>query len=92
MSYSYDPDVLTHSKGAPITDSIAIKVTDLGNASSDGTLDIAITDTAPQAKDDSSRIHNDSSSSMESGNAWTKAKDSAAGGRLETKPGTYVDT
>jgi len=90
VSYSYDPDVLVHAKDAPITDSIVIKVTDLGNASSDGTLDIAITDTAPQAKDDGVSISEDSASNPVSGNVLTNDTASADGGSMVTTIGKFV--
>ncbi|WP_369959742.1 retention module-containing protein [Pseudomonas benzenivorans] len=68
VSYTYDPNVLSHSAGAPIVDSIAISVTDANGVSRGDNLDIAITDSTPTALDDVNSINEDAASSSVSGN------------------------
>ncbi|MBO1518032.1 VCBS domain-containing protein, partial [Psychrobacter sp. F2608] len=59
MSYSYDPEVQEHTENAPVLDEIAIIATDSNGKTSNGSLDIAITDSAPVAKDDANSVTED---------------------------------
>ncbi|WP_288998692.1 VCBS domain-containing protein, partial [uncultured Psychrobacter sp.] len=59
VSYSYDPEVQNHTTDAPVLDEIAIIVTDSNGKTSNGSLDIAITDSAPVAKDDTNSVTED---------------------------------
>ncbi|WP_374337430.1 retention module-containing protein, partial [Leeia sp.] len=68
VSYSYDPNVQTHSGGTPIVDHISIKVTDANGVSSTDSLDIGITDDAPVAKNDNASITEDASPNTVNGN------------------------
>ncbi|QID17096.1 retention module-containing protein [Nitrogeniibacter mangrovi] len=71
VSYTYDPNVLTHTGGAPITDAIAIEVLDANGVSSTDSLDIAITDVGPTAAADSNSITEDASPNTVSGNVYS---------------------
>ena len=74
VSYTYDPKVLTHTGSAPITDSIGIVVTDANGVSTNGSLDIAITDSKPVAVDDGNSITEDATPNTVSGNVLTDSK------------------
>ncbi|RMF46542.1 MAG: hypothetical protein D6755_06475, partial [Anaerolineae bacterium] len=71
VSYTYDPNVLTHSGGNPITDSIAITVNAADGQSATDTLDIAITDSTPTAVADTASITEDASPNTVSGDVLT---------------------
>ncbi|MDE2416865.1 MAG: retention module-containing protein [Burkholderiales bacterium] len=59
VSYSYDPNVLTHTGSAPIVDHVPLTITDANGVTGSGSLDISITDSTPTAVNDSNAITED---------------------------------
>ncbi|WP_201545463.1 VCBS domain-containing protein [Psychrobacter sp. H7-1] len=59
VEYTYDPEVQNHETDAPVLDEIAIIVTDSNSNEGRGSLDIAITDSAPVAVADTRTVTED---------------------------------
>ena len=59
VEYTYDPEVQNHETDVPVLDKIAIIVTDSNNNKGRGSLDIAITDSAPVAVADTRTVTED---------------------------------
>ncbi|PIV91677.1 MAG: adhesin, partial [Gallionellales bacterium CG17_big_fil_post_rev_8_21_14_2_50_54_146] len=73
VSYSYDPDVLSHTGSAPIIDPISLTVTDANGITGTGQINIGITDSLPVAVDDAASITEDASPNTVTGNVLTDA-------------------
>ncbi|WP_018150070.1 retention module-containing protein, partial [Leeia oryzae] len=90
VSYTYDPNVLHHTDGVPIIDSISITLTDDNAVSQSDTLDIAITDTGPTAVDDSNSITENATPNTVSGNVLTGSGADTVGADTNANPVTAV--
>ena len=71
VSYTYDPNVLTHTSSAPIVDHLSIKLIDANGVQSSDSLDITITDSLPAAANDTAGIVEDAVPNTVTGSVLT---------------------